>query len=129
MDDDFHSLASKNEYPSPVSPGERSSKSYPTLRLNGEQSEECGADECKHGEEYEMTIRVRCKSIGESYGNEKKPSVTFDILACTDIEECDDEDEEEGEKEEPEAKDDEKPEARKDKPGHLSGRAIIIGGV
>lgn len=123
MDDDFHSLKTKRDANGPISVG---GDSYPKLRLSGAQAAECGADECEHGEEYEMTIRVRCKSIGESYGNEKKPSVTFDIIACTDCDECDDESDEEDEEDEKEPEAEDKPKGGKEKPGHISGRAIII---
>lgn len=64
------------------------SPQYPSLRFNGEQADKAGLSECKYGEEYEITIRVKASRIDGSMSypgsgdSREKPEVQFDVLAC-----------------------------------------------
>lgn len=61
---------------------------YPSLRFNGEQAESAGLHECKFGEEYEITLRIKAVSIdgSSSYpgsgSSRENPQFCFDVLAC-----------------------------------------------
>lgn len=60
---------------------------YPSLRFNGHQAEKGKLTDCKFGEEFEITIRVRATSIGGNSwerGSEDKPAVEFEVLASDD---------------------------------------------
>lgn len=57
---------------------------YPSSRLNGEQAEKAGLDDCKYGGEYEALIRFRTTRIGGGQwemDKDGKPPVEFDIIA------------------------------------------------
>lgn len=57
---------------------------YPSLRLNGEQASKAGFEDCKYGEEYELTIRIKTTSIGGYQWDRKdpdKPAIEFDVIA------------------------------------------------
>lgn len=94
--------------PSPANSEE--SPQYPSLRFNGEQASKAGLGDCKYGEEYELTIRVRATRIDGSMsypgsGDSKdKPEVQFDVLACDEPKEMESEKEPEKEAEKPKLK-------------------------
>lgn len=61
--------------------------SYPTLSLNGEQAQKAGLTKCAHGDEYEITIRIKATRIGGwsymgSDGKDESPAMEFDVVAA-----------------------------------------------
>jgi hypothetical protein len=72
----------------PAAVNEDSDPQYPSLRFNGQQASKAGLTDCRFGEEYEITIRVKATRIDASStypgsGVDKdKPAVEFDVLAC-----------------------------------------------
>jgi hypothetical protein len=79
---------------------------YPCLRLNGEQAETAGLEECHYDQEYEVTFRIRAKRIGgDSWERTKddKPGVEFDVISSDEPREV------ESSKEDGSEKKDEKP--------------------
>lgn len=63
---------------------------YPTLSLNGEQAQKAGLTKCAHGDEYEITVRIKATRIGGwSYtsspggdGKDEPPAMEFDVIAA-----------------------------------------------
>lgn len=80
--------------------------SYPTLALNGEQAEKAGLTKCAHGEEYELTVRIKATRIGGwSYmdgGKTEAPAMEFDVIAADTPKEVESSAEESGESKEEE---------------------------
>lgn len=78
---------------------------YPSLRFNGKEAAIIDLSQCKYGEEYEMTIHVKCTSIGGanypgSGNSEDEPSVEFDVIAASEPAEIENEAEDADEEEE-----------------------------
>lgn len=63
--------------------------SYPSLSLNGAQAKVAGLTKCAHGDEYEITVKIKAKRIG-GYGyccdggssDDDAPAMEFDVVAC-----------------------------------------------
>lgn len=103
-----------------VSDGDTERKpSYPTLCLNGEQAEKAGLTKCAHGEEYELTVRIKATRIGGwSYmgteGKSEAPAMEFDVIAADSPKEVESS-EEDATETDTEEKSEQKPELRKPK--------------
>jgi len=88
---------------------DESGPQYPSLRFNGEQASKAGLTNCRFGEEYEITIRVKATSVGSeanysgSGTTKDKPAITFDVLASDEPKEIESDEEDKGETEEEEA--------------------------
>lgn len=92
MNTELKDVGVKSETPdsmlgAPDSTDDQPKEVYPSLRFSGKEAAIIDLKECKYGDEYEMTIRVRCTSIGGlSYpggSEEDKPAVEFDVLAAS----------------------------------------------
>ncbi len=100
----------KVEEPKAVAPESTEEREvYPSLRFNGKEAAIIDLSQCRYGEEYEMTIHVKCTSIGGanypgSGNSEDEPPVEFDVLAASEPREIESEVEDEGEEEEPQRK-------------------------
>lgn len=59
---------------------------FPSLRFNGEQAEKAGLTKCAHGDEYEITLKIRATKIGgdkyETREGGGKPPVEFEVIAA-----------------------------------------------
>lgn len=87
---------------------------YPTLRFNGHQAEKAKLKDCKFGEEYEITVRIRTTTIGGNSwerGSEDKPAVECEVLSSSDPKEVETSEDEEKEPDEPK-KPERKPKSR-----------------
>lgn len=91
-----------------ISSSEPENPQYPSLRFNGEQAKKAGLTNCRFGEEYEITVRVKATRIDGSYSypgsgiHKDEPAVEFDVLTCDEPKEVESKEEDKGEKEEEE---------------------------
>lgn len=79
----------KDEVPAtPISAEQDQKPIFPTLSMNGEQAKKAGLTKCAHGDEYEITIRLKATRIGgydyPGGGESEAPPMEFEVLSAGD---------------------------------------------